>query len=88
MSDGKSRHGNRKADVPEPPELTAAAQAWMIELHRIGTEEGLPGYPMHPQVVHGLNDMLEYFEVGLTFRNQEMKYGARGLFAAWRAEQI
>lgn len=49
-------------------ELTEAEQAWMLELNRIGTEEGMTGFPMHPQALHSVNCFLEDFRQGLTPR--------------------
>jgi hypothetical protein len=49
-------------------ELTKAEQAWMLELNRIGTEEGMDGFPMQPRVLYGVNDFLSDFEAGLSPR--------------------
>jgi hypothetical protein len=46
-------------------ELSEAEQAWMIELNRIGTAEGIEGFPMHLHVLHRVNCWLEDFEAGL-----------------------
>lgn len=45
-----------------------AEDAWMRELNRIGTEEGVRGFPMPPEVLIGGNCFLEDFEAGLTPR--------------------
>src|SRR5216684_2799180 len=47
-------------------ELTDAEQTWMIELNRIGTAEGMEGFPMHPGVLDRVNCWLEDFEAGST----------------------
>lgn len=47
--------------------LTDEEQAWMLELNRIGTEEGMQGFPMRPEILHG-NCWLADYEEGLTPR--------------------
>jgi hypothetical protein len=48
-------------------ELTDAEQAWMLELNRVGTEEGMEGFPFDTTRLHR-NCWLEDFEAGLTPR--------------------
>jgi hypothetical protein len=43
-------------------ELTDAEQAWVTELNRLGTEEGLPAFPAPPTELH----VLVKFFAGLT----------------------
>jgi hypothetical protein len=45
-----------------------AEEAWMLELNRIGTAEGVRGFPMQPDVMHGGNCFSEDFEAGRTPR--------------------
>lgn len=48
-------------------ELTDAEQAWMLELNRVGTEEGMQGFPFDTTRLHR-NCWLEDLEAGLTPR--------------------
>ena len=45
----------------------ATEQAWMVELNRIGTEEGVKGFPTDPEMLMG-SCWQEDFEEGLTPR--------------------
>jgi hypothetical protein len=44
-----------------------AERAWMVEFNRIGTEEGLKGFPTNPEMLIG-TCWQEDFEAGLTPR--------------------
>ena len=48
-------------------ELTDAEQAWMLELNRVGTEEGMQGFPFDTARLYR-NCWLEDFKAGLTPR--------------------
>jgi hypothetical protein len=41
---------------------------WMLELNRIGTEQGMYGFPLPPEVLGAGNCWLEDYEAGLTPR--------------------